>query len=69
MQQLLCRPFTPEENIIPASSRHWDWRVPAKPDRYLLKIANVGHQRTMSLNVFVMVPFDRIKGDYLDGSQ
>ena len=63
------RLLTPEDNIIPAASRHWNWRVPAKPGRYLLKIANLDHQRSMSLNVFVMVPFDRIKAEYLNGFQ
>jgi len=63
------RLFTPEENIVPAASRHWDWRAPAKPGRYLLKIENVDHQRSMLLNVFVMVPFDRIVGEYLNGFQ
>ena len=63
------RLYSPEGKIIPASSRRWDWRVPAKPGRYLLKIANVDHQHTMSLNVFVMVPFDRIEKEYLNGFQ
>jgi hypothetical protein len=63
------RLYSPEGKIISAASRHWDWRVPAKPGRYLLKIANVDHTQTMSLNVFVMVPFDRIEGEYLNGFQ
>jgi hypothetical protein len=53
--------------MIPAASRHWDWHVPSKTGCYLLKIADRDHRRSMSLNVFVMVPFDQIKGEYLNG--
>jgi len=63
------RLYSPEGKIIPTASFNWDWRVPAQPGHYLLKIANVDHQHTMSLNVFVMVPFDRIKGEHLNGFQ
>jgi len=59
--------YSPAGKIIPATSRHWDWRVPSKPGHYLLKISDRNHQRFMSLNVFVMVPFDQIKGEYLNG--
>jgi len=63
------RLYSPEGKIIPAAGRHWNWRVPSKPDRYLLKIETIDHQRNMSLNVFVMVPFDHIEGEYLNGFQ
>jgi len=63
------RLFSPEEKLIAAASRHWDWRAPAKPGRYVLKIATSDQRRAMSLNVFVMVPFDRINGEYLNGFQ
>jgi hypothetical protein len=53
--------------IIPAMSRQWEWRVPSRPGLYLLKIADSEHKRSMSLNVFVMVPFDQMKGEYLNG--
>ncbi len=61
------RLYSPEGKIVPAASRHWDWRAPAKPGRYLLKIADGDHSQSMSLNVFVMVPFDQIQGEYLNG--
>ena len=61
------RLYSPEGKVIPAASRHWQWRAPAKPGRYQLKIVNGDHTQTMSLNVFVMVPFDQIQGEYLNG--
>jgi hypothetical protein len=59
--------YSPAGKMIPAAGRHWDWRVPSKTGLYLLKFADRDHQRSMSLNVFVMVPFDQIKGEYLNG--
>jgi hypothetical protein len=59
--------YTPAGKRIPAASGHWDWRVPSKTGLYLLKIADRDHQRSMSLNIFVMVPFDQVKGEYLNG--
>ena len=61
------RLYSAENNAIAATSRHWDWRAPAKPGHYLLKIADVDPQRSMSLNIFVMTPFDQRKGEYLNG--
>jgi hypothetical protein len=63
------RLYSPESKIIAAAGRHWNWRVPDKPGRYLLKMRNVDQKRSMSLNVFVMVPSDRIEGEYLNGYQ
>jgi hypothetical protein len=63
------RLYSAKDNTIAAASRHWDWRAPAKPGHYLLKIADVDRQRNMSLNIFVMTPFDQKKGEYLNGFQ
>jgi len=49
------------------SPRQWNWQAPESPGHYLLNIANAETTATVSLNVFVMVPFDRIKGEYLNG--
>ena len=63
------RVYSPGGKIIPTASRHWDWRVPFRAGCYQLKIVRVADQRTMTLNVFVMLPFDRIAGEYLNGFQ
>ena len=49
------------------SPRRWDWEAPGSPGHYLLDIANAGNTATISLNVFVLVPLDHIKGEYLKG--
>lgn len=61
------RLYSAKDSTIGAASRHWDWRAPVKPGHYLLKIADVGRNRSMSLNIFVMTPFDQKKGEYLNG--
>jgi len=63
------RLYSPGGKIIPAVSRHWNWRAPSQAGHYLLKIVRDDHQRSMSLNVFVMLPFDRLEGGYFNGFQ
>ena len=63
------RLYSPEGKIVTAAGRHWSWRAPARPGHYRLKIADLDHVQTMSLNVFVMVPFDQIQKEYLNGYQ
>jgi hypothetical protein len=61
------RLYSPEGKIIPAASSRWDWRVPAQTGRYRLKMESIDRQRSMSLNVFAMVPYNQIQGEYLNG--
>ncbi|MBT8372734.1 MAG: peptidase M15A [Deltaproteobacteria bacterium] len=61
------RLYSPEGKIIPAASGHRKWRVPSQAGLYQLKMASVNHQRSTTLNVFVMVPFSRLAGEYLNG--
>ena len=61
------RLYYPAGKLISAASRIWDWRAPSKTGRYFLKISDMDHQRSMRLNIFVMVPFDKINGEYLNG--
>jgi len=51
----------------PLSPRQWDWEAPESPGQYLLNIANAENTATISLNVFVLVPFDRLKSECLKG--
>ena len=49
------------------SPRQWVWEAPESPGHYLLNIVNAADTATVSLNVFVLVPFDQIKGEDLNG--
>ena len=63
------RLYSPEGKTIKSAGPHWNWRVPDKPGRYLLEMRHVDQKRSMSLNVFVMLPSDRIEDEYLNGYQ
>jgi hypothetical protein len=49
------------------SPRQWEWEAPESPGHYVLNITNAETSATVSLNVFVLVPFDQIEGEYLNG--
>ena len=49
------------------SPRQWFWEAPVSPGHYLLNIAKAETTAMVSLNVFVLVPFDQIEGEYLKG--
>jgi hypothetical protein len=44
----------------------WSWVAPAKPGLYPIAIQNAQGD-SMTLNVFVMVPYERMRGGVLDG--
>lgn len=45
----------------------WIWEAPKATGLYPLTIANTQTQETITLNVFVMVPFAQLKDGYLNG--
>jgi hypothetical protein len=45
----------------------WSWKAPGQTGLYRLKIVEHTSGDTISLHVFVMVPFGRIKDEYLNG--
>ena len=46
--------------------KKWCWKAPDQTGLYPLKIVEHRSGDTMSVHVFVMVPFDRIKNEYLN---
>lgn len=53
--------------IVAAGERWWVWRAPAEAGLYPLRLADRGSGEAMTLNVFVLVPFERIRGEELSG--
>jgi hypothetical protein len=45
----------------------WEWVAPELPGLYVLRIAEEESTETISLNIFVMVPFSQLKEGYLEG--
>jgi len=54
-------------SIIKRDTWKWQWRAPQEKGLYPLKIYHTISLDTMTLNVFVMVPYAELKGEYLNG--
>ena len=59
--------LTTNGEITRREIKKWCWKAPDQTGLYPLKIVEHRTGDTISLHVFVMVPFDRIKGEYLNG--
>ena len=54
-------------NTMRKGNNKWQWQVPGEKGDYTLIITDPSSIDSMILNVFVMVPYDRIDGEYLNG--
>lgn len=52
---------------IPIEPNVWYWQAPQEKGLYPVKIVNSGSQDSITLNVFVMIPYEQLKGGQLDG--
>ena len=55
--------------VIQTADNKWHWQAPSKAGLYPIEITDAYSGDTICLNVFVMVPYNRIKGDCLNGYQ
>lgn len=53
--------------LIQSDERKWNWQAPAEPGLYHATIINPEKTDSMRLNIFVMIPFEDLKGEYLNG--
>lgn len=53
--------------VSTVASNKWRWQAPQSAGLYPLTILHPQSLDSISLNVFVMVPYDRLKGEYLNG--
>lgn len=49
------------------SRNQWQWQAPKRKDLYPVKVIQAGSEDTITLNVFVMVPYSQLKGEVLNG--
>lgn len=57
-----------EAGEVRAAGRNlWTWRAPLTPGAYPIRIARTDGSAAVTLNVFVMVPYDRMEKGVLDG--
>lgn len=50
-----------------ATTSGWTWEAPVEPGIVALRVERAGSSRTLSLNVFVLYPFDRVRSGSLNG--
>ncbi len=50
-----------------SSANSWDWRAPEETGLYQLRVIRTDVPDTITVNAFVTVPRNRLKGEYLNG--
>jgi len=53
--------------VVPVSASRWLWRAPQKPGLHPLHVSRVSTSEVMTLNAFVLVPLEGMKGEHLNG--
>jgi hypothetical protein len=59
----------PDGKLIQATHKKWQWQAPAQKGYYPLVISEAFSSDSMTLNIFVMVPFKDLQGEELNGYQ
>jgi hypothetical protein len=54
-------------NVTQSDEHNWSWKAPTKPGLYHLTIIHPEKTDSIKLNIFVMIPFNSLKGEYLNG--
>jgi len=49
------------------SSNKWNWNAPGETGLYSVKVINRESLESMKINVFVMLPYNQLKGEYING--
>jgi len=47
--------------------KKWQWKAPAEKGLYSIVVKNNQSSDSITLNIFVMIPFKELKGEYLNG--
>ena len=68
--QSRVRKFTIETDsgqVLSTDGLKWLWRAPKEVGLYTIKVIHLKSLDDINLNIFVMVPFETLKGEYLNG--
>ena len=58
----------PGETVaLEALDRRWTWTAPALPGLYPLHVVSNDQRDSLTIQAFVLVPYDRMRGEYLNG--
>jgi len=55
------------EHTTQMGAAKWNWQAPQKIGVYSARIIHIPSQDSMTINIFVMVPFETLSGEYLNG--
>lgn len=53
--------------LLPLDAGRWEWTAPAVPGLYPIQVVAPGGRDSVTLQAFVVVPYDRIEGGHLNG--
>jgi hypothetical protein len=58
----------PGETVaLAALDQRWTWTAPAMPGLYPLHVVSNDQRDSLTIQAFVLVPYDRMRGEYLNG--
>jgi hypothetical protein len=53
--------------LRPLGNRRWTWTAPDAPGLYPINVVGPGQADSITLQAFVMVPYEKLQGEYLNG--
>jgi len=53
--------------LVPLGAGRWEWRSPSTPGLYPIRVTAADGGKAVTLQAFVIVPFDRLQGGVLNG--
>lgn len=53
-------------SIKQTSPNNWQWKAPQESGHYPIKITQTRNDDLITINAFVMIPYSRLKGEYLN---
>ena len=56
-----------EAVALEALDQRWTWTAPAMPGLYPLHVVSNDQRDSLTIQAFVLVPYDRMRGEYLNG--
>lgn len=59
--------FADAGKVMDSSRFAWTWQAPAQTGLYVVRLMRAQPDDSMLLNIFVMVPYQRLQGEYLNG--
>ncbi len=54
-------------DILETRSSSWVWKAPSKPGLYVATVTSTLDNQVMTFNIFVLVPYEKMKKGYLNG--